>query len=176
MSDMKIEDLTVQDLHRLRAAEGWIELGDCVSACDELEEITAEARANPLVLSMRLAIYTKAGKWDLVSEVANALTVMLPDEPETWITLAYATRQKRGGSIAEAKRILLMGQVKFPREYFFPFKLACYCAQLDELEEAAEWLKRAMAIDEDTVRKLAVDNADLKSLWESMGGTIWEKE
>jgi hypothetical protein len=50
-----------------------------------LEEITAEARADSLVLSMRLAIYAKAGEWELAAAVAERLTTMVPDEPETWI-------------------------------------------------------------------------------------------
>ena len=37
---MKIKDLTVQDLHNLRAAEGWLGLGDVVSTRNELEEMT----------------------------------------------------------------------------------------------------------------------------------------
>lgn len=176
MSDVRIKDLKVQDLHHLRAAEGWMELGDFVSACNELEEIAAEARANPVVLSMRFSIYAKAEKWNLAAGVAEALTNMLPNKPESWVNLAYATRRKTGGSIPEAKRILLVAQVKFPRDYIFPFNLACYCSQLGELKEAERWLKKAIAIDKKTVQKLAVDDPDLKPLWNSMSGTIWKNE
>lgn len=153
-----------------------MELGDFVSASNELEEITAEARANPVVLSMRYSIYAKAKRWDMAFEVANGLTAMLPDEPGTWLNLAHATRRKTCGGIPEAKRILLVAQVKFPKEYLFPFNLACYCSQLGELEEAELWLKKAMSLEEKTVRKLAVDDPDLKPLWDSMSGTIWKRE
>jgi predicted Zn-dependent protease len=75
-------------LHHLRAAEGWMELGDFVSACDELEEIAPGSRGNPLVLSIRYQIYAKAKRWDMAAEVANGLTAMIPDEPGTRINLA----------------------------------------------------------------------------------------
>jgi predicted Zn-dependent protease len=99
MSDVKTKDLTTQDLHHLRAAEGWTELGDFVSACNELEEIAAEAMANPAVLSMRYSIYAKAKKWDMAWEIANGLTAMVPDDFATWINLAYATRRKTEGRV-----------------------------------------------------------------------------
>lgn len=80
----KLKQLNRSDNFHLSAAERWMELGDFVSACSELEEITAEARANPVVLSMRFSIYAKAKKWDLAAGVAEALTNMLPDKPESW--------------------------------------------------------------------------------------------
>jgi tetratricopeptide (TPR) repeat protein len=125
---------------------------------------------------MRFSIYAKAKKWDLAVGIAEALTDMLPDKLESWANLAYATRRKTSGGLSEAKRILLVAQAKFPKEYLFPFNLACYCAQLDQLEEAKKWLKKAMAINKKTVQKLAVDDPDLKPLWDSMSGTIWKKE
>lgn len=171
-----IKSLNHEDARHLQAAEGWLELGDYVSASNELEEIAAQDRAHPAVLSMRYAIYSKAGRWDMAADVAEGLTVMLPDVPDNWINLACATRRKTGGGIPEAKRILLVAAVKFPREHRFPFNLACYCAQLRELEEAEQWLKKAMALDEKTVQKLAVNDPDMKPLWDSMSGTIWKRE
>jgi predicted Zn-dependent protease len=171
-----INELTLEDARHLRAAEGWLGLGDFVSASNELEEITARERAHPAVLSLRYAIYAKAGRWDMAAEVAEGLAAMLPDKPDIWVNLADATRRKTGGGIPEAKRILLVAQVKFPKEYRIPFNLACYCAQLGELKEAGQWLKKAMAIDEKTVQKLALDDPDLKPLWDSMSGTIWKRE
>ena len=37
---------------------------------DELEEITPQARANPLVLSMRYDIYVKAERWTMAAAVS----------------------------------------------------------------------------------------------------------
>ena len=171
-----LSHLSTIDLHHLRAAEGWLGLGDVISASDELEEITPGARAHPVVLSMRYRIYAKAEKWSMAAEVAEGLTAMLPGEPGNWIHLAYATRRKTGGGVPDAKRILLVAQVKFPRDWHFPFNIACYCAQLYQFDEAKKWLKKAIEIETKTVQKLAVNDPDLKPLWDSMSSTIWKKE
>lgn len=173
MSDMSLD---AQDQMRLRAAEGWLELGDVVSASDELEEINAEARANPAVLSLRYSIYAKAQRWDMAAEVAEGLTAMRPDDSQTWIHLADATRRKRGGGISEAKRILKVAHVKFPAEFRIPYALACYCSQLREFEETEFWIKKAMGLNEKEVQKMVLDDPDLKPFWDSMSGTIWKKE
>jgi len=45
-----------QDAHFLRAAEGWIELGNHLEAFEELERITPQWRAHPDVLKLRWEI------------------------------------------------------------------------------------------------------------------------
>ena len=172
----RLKTLEPSDLHRLNAAQGWLELGDVVSASDELEEITPDMRAHPAVLAIRYEIYSKAKKWDMAVEVARTLTELLPDNPAVWISFAFSTRRKTGGGVLEAKKILLKVESKFPREYRFPFNLACYYSQLFEFEEAERWLKKAMAIDTKTVQPLAMSDDDLKPFLDSMSGTIWKKE
>src|SRR5580698_1949984 len=101
---------------------------------------------------------------------------ILPEDAESWINLAVTTGRKTRGSIDEAKRILLVAAVKFPREYLIPYNLACYCAQLGELKESAQWFKKAILIDDKAVQKIALDDPDLKPLWDSMSGTLWKRE
>jgi hypothetical protein len=60
--------------------------------------------------------------------------------------------------------------VKFPRECLIPYNLACYCAQLGDLEEAKSWFVKAMEIEEMVVKRMVVDDPDLKPLWDSMKG------
>jgi hypothetical protein len=45
--------LPVSDQHHLRAAEGWLELGDWRSANEELENVTAELRAQTVRAQQR---------------------------------------------------------------------------------------------------------------------------
>jgi hypothetical protein len=59
------------DSFHLIAADGWLDLGDAVSANNELEEISPEMRVHPAVLAMRYDIYHKAEKWDLAAEVVT---------------------------------------------------------------------------------------------------------
>lgn len=172
----QMKELSYDDIRRLRAAEGWLELGDAVSASDELEAITPGERAHPAVLQVRYALYAKRGEWDMATEMAEELASLLPDLAGSWINLAYATRRKTAGGIPDAKKILLAAEPLFPREYVIPFNLACYCSQLHEFDEAEQWLKKASAIDGKAVRKMAADDPDLKPLRDNKGRTIWEKE
>lgn len=171
-----MKQLENTDLRHLTAADGWLGLGDLVSASDELEQISPENRAHPAVLALRYEIYAKAKKWDMAAEVADALTRMRPESPASWICLAFSTRRKSGGGIPLAREILLGAEPKFPQEFLFPYNLACYCSQLSQFEEAQVWFKKAMAIDEKSVKRIALEDPDLKPLWDSMGGTMWKRE
>jgi predicted Zn-dependent protease len=172
----KIKPLDAPDHFHVQAAEGWLGLGDIESASSELREVSPAERAHPAVLTVRYQLYAQAKQWDTAVDVADDLVKMLPDEPFVWINLAYATRRKTGGSIPDAKKILVGVEPKFPRHYLFPYNLACYCSQLGELEQAELWLKKASKIDNGAVKKMAVDDPDLKPLWESLGGNLWEKQ
>jgi tetratricopeptide (TPR) repeat protein len=166
-----MKPLNLQDARRLLAAQGWLELGDAVSAGDELEEITPEEKAHPAVLQIRYAIYVKREQWDMATEMAEELADAQPDMAGSWINLAYATRRKTGGGIPDAKKILLAAEPLFPKDYVIPFNLACYCSLLHEFEDAEQWLKKAAAINQKTVREMAADDPDLKPLWQSRGGS-----
>jgi hypothetical protein len=61
---------------------------------------------------------------------------------------------------------------RFAGVWIIPYNLACYCAQLGRMEECREWFKKAMEIDADGVRRAAIDDPDLKALWESLGGEL----
>lgn len=172
-----MKTLSIEDTRRLLAAQGWIELGDAVSAGDELADISPQEWTHPAVLQIRYVIYAKRGQWDTAAEVAEALASLLPDAPGTWINLAFATRRKTGGGVPAAKKILLTAEPKFPGDYVIPFNLACYCSQLHEFEQAERWLKKAAAIDEKAVQEIAADDLDLKPFWESRGGAmVWTEE
>jgi len=38
------------------------------------------------------------------------------------------------------------------------------------------WFKKAMAADEETVKREAIDDLDLKPYWDSISGTMWKRE
>ena len=52
-----MKKLEPPDSHHLEAAEGWLGLGNWNEANEELEKISAPARAHPSVLEMRFHIY-----------------------------------------------------------------------------------------------------------------------
>lgn len=161
------------DSLHLQAAQGWLELGNFLEADKELDEITPELRAHPDVLLVRCEIYFKAKKWDYVVTVAETLVKMLPKEPQMWINRSFALHEL--GRTQEAYDQLLPAGKKFRKLWTIPYNLACYCAQLGRFDECQEWFKKAMAIDEHTVKRAAIDDPDLKPLWDSMSGTMWKR-
>jgi hypothetical protein len=49
------------------------------------------------------------------------------------------------------------------------FNLACYASVTGRMEEAKERLRHAIELDKD-IRGLALDDEDLKPLWDSIAG------
>ena len=169
MKSLKFPD----NLH-LQAAQGWLELGNHLEADKELDEITPEMRAHPQVLLVRCDIYMRAGKWDGLVAVAETLVEQLPKIQQPWIQRSYALHELN--RTQEAFDKLLPAAEKFPKAWVIPYNLACYTAQLGRLEECQTWFKKAMAIDEHTVKREAIDDPDLTPLWDSMSGTMWKRE
>jgi hypothetical protein len=77
--------LAPPDSLHLRAAQGWLELGNHVEASEELEKTTSRLRAHPDVLEMRWQIYAATKKWENAVEAASAIAKLLPDSPFGWI-------------------------------------------------------------------------------------------
>jgi hypothetical protein len=153
------------DLQRWRAAVGYVELQMFEDANDELEKIDPFARAVPEVLAVRIAVYHGLQKWELMREIAKRLVDFQPDDVQWTISLAYATR--RADSIQAAKDILLNAESKFPKEGIIKYNLACYFCQLQDIENGRNYLEKAFEIDSNW-RKAALDDADLKPLWDSL--------
>jgi hypothetical protein len=72
----------------------------------------------------------------------------------------------------EAFDQLLLVADRFSQVWTIPYNLACYCAQLGRLDQCEEWFRKAMAIDEHTVKRQAIDDPDLKPLWDSLSNTL----
>ena len=147
----------------LQRAEGWLDLHLPLEANEELDEIQPTMRAHPAVLMLRYSIYSAAGKWDMALEIANFLHQQLPDDPCGGVHAGIALL--RLGRPRDAKQLSLPLVQKFPTNSTIPYNLACYCAQLGEIEEAEEWFNAAMALDADTVRRRGIDDPDLEPLW-----------
>lgn len=159
--------------HHLRAAQGWLELGNHLEANDELERITPQLRAHPDVLEVRWHIYAHAKKWDACVDIASAIVKLAPESSFGWIQRSFTLHELK--RMQEAFDQLLPVAEMFPKVWTIPYNLACYCAQLGRLDESQAWFKNAMAIDEHTVKGVALDDPDLKPLWDSMSGTLWKR-
>jgi len=158
----------------LRAAKGWLELGNHVEADAELDEIKPVLRWHPDVLDVRWHIYAAAKKWERCLDIANAMINLAPDFSEAWTHRSYALHELK--RTQEAFDQLLPAAGTFPKVWTIPYNLACYLAQLGRLDESRKWLNKAMVADEDAVKRIALEDPDLKPLWESTSGTLWKGE
>jgi Flp pilus assembly protein TadD len=104
-----------------------------------------------------------AKKWDMVAAVASHLVKVDPQTPGWWISLAYAVR--RTESVEKAEAILLRAQAIHPKVAMIAFTLACCASVTGRMEEAKERLRHAIDLDKD-IRGLALDDEDLKPLWD----------
>jgi tetratricopeptide (TPR) repeat protein len=130
---------------RLLAASGFAELSLFQEAVQELEELPEPLKELPAVLGVWLEVYQRWQKWSEALSVATRLTEMEPEEPSWPVALAYAMRRSQG--LVFAKDILLQAGEKFPDCATIQFNLACYAAQLGQLDEARQHLYRAIQLD-----------------------------
>lgn len=159
--------LEPDDQRHLSAAEGYAALGMFLDANAELEQIDAEVRHVAEVLTVRVSIYAGLEKWELMRTVAGRLAAHDPDNAQWPISFAFATR--RAQSIEAAKLILLAAVERHPKEPMLHYNLACYECQLGDLEVAKSRLAHAFKLAP-KCRLMALDDEDLKPLWDSLAG------
>jgi predicted Zn-dependent protease len=160
---VELKPLEPPDSLHLKAADGWLELGNEVEANEELERIAPALRVHPIVLEMRWKVCAKSEKWDLAAEAARSMTAILPDVSWGWIHWAYSLHKLR--HTKEAWEVLSTVADNFP-EYTICYNLACYCCQLGQIVEAWQWLEKAIDLaDKKDIRAMALADPDLKPLW-----------
>ena len=145
----------------LQAAVGFLELGMPLDANEEIEAIEPEMKTFSEVLTVRVEIFCALGKWELMEIVARQLTNQQPDEPQGFISLAFATRRAIG--LQEALAVLAQVANRFPTCATILYNLACYAAQLGHLQVARNRLAEAVTL-EPAFRKMALEDPDLTVL------------
>jgi tetratricopeptide (TPR) repeat protein len=152
-----------------QAACGYAQLGMFLDANEELEKIDPYCRAAPEILALRVAIYRGLKKWELMAAISKRLVAFQPDDVQWTVSFAYAIR--RANSIQAAKDILLNAESKFPKDGIIKYNLACYFCQMGQIETAKNYLRKAFEIDSNW-RVAALEDEDLKRLWDSLQATI----
>ena len=125
-------------------------------------EIAPEDRTRKEVLGARMDLYMAAKKWEMAAAVAGHLIKVEPENAAWWINLAYATR--RCQSVEKAEAILLQARELHHDNAMIEFNLACYASVMGHWEEAKARLQRAIELEKE-IRRLALDDEDLKPLW-----------
>jgi tetratricopeptide (TPR) repeat protein len=129
------------DNKHLEAAEGWLGLGDHLSASEELEHISPAFMAHRRVLGVRLQISSMAKNWEACIDLASTLLTLAPDNEWAWIKRSYALHELK--RTQEAHDLLLPIEPKSPKNWVIPYNLACYAARLNRLEEAEKCKRHA---------------------------------
>jgi tetratricopeptide (TPR) repeat protein len=161
---LAMEPLEPPDSMYLRAAEGWLDLGNATEAALELEQLSPAAREHGEVLGVRWQIAAKHGHWDEGLAVADALCRVAPAMAFGWIHRSYCLHELK--RTREAWDALRPVADRFPREWLICYNLACYACGLGQVEEARNWFARALVLgDADEIKKLAAGDADLKPLF-----------
>ena len=145
----------------IQAAVGYHELGLPLEALDELAQLGSEAATRTEVLTVRVVVLQTVGMWDQMETVSRTLCERHPDEGQWPISLAYAVR--RAHSLPEALIVLEAAVERFPDEAIIHFNLACYHAQLGNLETARQHLREAIRL-EPSCQKMAQNDPDLLPL------------
>ena len=148
--------------HRLRAAFGFLELGDPDSAWEELETIPAGQRDDRVVLRMRVEIYRHKERWMEMAEIARHLTEVEPEQSEHWTNRAWAERRHLGIPTAEAT--LFEALERFRENPLIHYNLACYAAQLGRIDESKMRLGIAIELEPE-FKALALEDKDLEGIW-----------
>ena len=81
---------------------------------------------------------------------------------------AFSLRRANDGGVEKAKLLLLEAAKLFPGDDTVQYNLACYCAQLGQLDAAQEYLDKSYELgDAQKIKLMALDDEDLKPLWEA---------
>lgn len=159
------EPLEMSDIHCLRAVSGWIELGSLVEAEVEFGRIPVQRRQHPEVLETEWLLTAARRDWTRSLAVADLLVEVAPDRANAWIHRAYAARRADGGGLTKAREILMEALPRFPDESVIPYNLACYAAQLGELDDARRWLETARQRGGSAmIQSMAIADSDLLPL------------
>ena len=151
------------DKFHVDAASGWIGLGNLQSARDELKQISPEIQNHPAVLMVQSELLFAAEDWESLLPLTEKLLGQFPKLDFLWINRSYALHElKRTQAAFDALR---PAAKKFPKRWLIRYNLACYCSQLGELEEAMNWLQKAIALaGKKEIKAMALDDSDLKPL------------
>jgi tetratricopeptide (TPR) repeat protein len=160
-----MQKLEPPDTHHLSAAIGWMELGNLAEAEADLNRISAAHQCHPDVLEVRWIILAEGKRWEAALGTARVLLKMAPNRSSGWLHQAYALRRATKDGLKLAWDALLPAHKKFPRESTIPYNLSCYACQMNQLEEARGWFRRALLLgNREQIKQMALNDPDLLPL------------
>src|SRR5215216_5542548 len=113
---MALAELNPPDIFHLRAAIGWLELGNPTEAGEEIARISSDAISHPDVLEVRWQICAATQSWDAATPVSEQLVSAAPERVSGWIHRAYAIRRASNGGLQKAWEALLPAASLFAKD------------------------------------------------------------
>jgi len=157
-----MQTLKPSDRHHLRAAEGWLELGNATEARAELSQIARPRLKHPDVLEVSWILFAHEQNWPACVKAADLLVQEAPERPDGWIHRSFALHELE--RTEEAFDLLCHVRSSFPDQWVIPYNLACYLAQMGRIHEAAKELATALEVDSNAVKNAASVDPDLEPL------------
>jgi predicted Zn-dependent protease len=155
-------------IYHLKAAEGWLELGNYTEAHEELKQIGLEWRFHPDVLAARWKIYAMGKHWEFAHTIAHGMAALYPDNPSGWVFRSLSLHEMK--RTCEAWHSLYPASEKFPENSTVSYLMARFSCQMGRIEEATTWLRRAMKNgDAQEVKMTAMEEPDLEPIFEQVG-------
>ena len=158
------------DSFHLRAAKGWMELGNPYEAGEELRRIGPEGDRSPEVRTCRWETSAVANNWEAALLVADSLIFWAVEDPQNWRRRAFSLHQL--GITESARDCLITALAKFPRNPEIHYDLAVYECQTGRLLRAMVCLAKAFAIgDAKSMTIAALADPSLQPLWRRISPT-----
>ena len=146
----------------LLAADGYLFLGMPAQALEELDGIPEESQNDSAVLRARIRVLLHLKQWREANHLSEFGNEFYPDENEFMVQRAFALHQmKKGG---EAVQVLLSAPEWIRRTGILHYNLACYEAQLGDVNTARQCIRAAIEINS-SFKKNARQDPDLQRLW-----------
>ena len=162
----RVKPLAPPDSHHLDAAIGWLGLGCAQDSRAELAAISPTNQKHPDVLEVRWTLCAHEKLWDDALKVAEQELQFTPGDAGGWLHRAYALRRAGHGGLPAAWDALLPAAEKFPAEPVIAYNLSCYACQMQQMDIALTWLRRAIhAGQKDAIKQMALADDDLQPLW-----------
>lgn len=150
---------------RIIASQGYRELGLIDEARAELAQLPAELRSRADVIEIKALCLMDEQQWLRALDHAMELCVADPMNPGGFIHAAFCLHEL--GRTEEAVEVLRHGPFTLKSKAVYFYNQACYHACLGLLDQAADFLQKALVKDPG-LRKTAQTDPDLAALKEQL--------
>ncbi len=130
----------------MKAAEGWLDLGNPIEALNELGPLAPILQGHPDVLHLRWRILVAARRWPDALAAAQALTIAAPADQRAWPALCKTLSFSR--EIQQAYDLAMARLPEFRDSFELTYDAACYACLLGKLDQAEDLLAAAMKLND----------------------------